>query len=83
MSEFRDQRTAEIAVRAGDSGQSIALQSGMTPFRTAAQLRLADGQTTVEELIRHLPEETVVLPQPSQVPQMFSTDRELQATSLR
>ena len=40
-----------------DRLEQIARDSGMLPFRRAAQLRLATGVTTVEEIVRVLPEE--------------------------
>jgi type II secretory ATPase GspE/PulE/Tfp pilus assembly ATPase PilB-like protein len=40
-----------------DRVEQMARQAGMAPFRTAAQLRLASGDTTVEEVIREIPDE--------------------------
>ncbi|MEM9587399.1 MAG: ATPase, T2SS/T4P/T4SS family [Planctomycetota bacterium] len=36
--------------------EAVALADGMVPFRTAAQMRLATGVTTAEELISQLPD---------------------------
>jgi type II secretory ATPase GspE/PulE/Tfp pilus assembly ATPase PilB-like protein len=57
MSLNRQLRKLILEARPADELQQAAIASGMVEFRRAAMLKVAQGITTTEEVLRELPAE--------------------------